>query len=133
MKTPRQILFERHRAVETKLDAVRESVVASMSGRAPVKASAPPERVRLRDLILSFRWHLTALSAAWLIVLFLNADSSTSPVTSVPQEKIPAPRELLASAQAYSRQLVELLEQPAAEPAIAPPRRSQFRSPWEVV
>ena len=133
MKTPRQILFERHRAAETKLDAVRESVVASMSDRARVQASAPPERVRLRDLILSFRWHLTALSAAWLIVLLLNRDSSTSPVASVPQEKIPAPRELLASAQAYSRQLIELLERSAAEPSVVPPRRSQFRAPWEVV
>jgi hypothetical protein len=133
MKTPRQILFERHRAVETKLDAVRESVIGSMSDRARVKAAAPPERVRLRDLILSLRWHLTALSAAWLIVLLLNTEPSTSLVASVPLEKIPAPRELLASAQAYSRQLVELLERPAAEPAVAPPRRSQFRAPWEVV
>jgi hypothetical protein len=63
MKTPRQILFERHRAVETKLDAVRESVIGSMSDRARVKAATPPEPVRLRDLILSLRWHLTALSA----------------------------------------------------------------------
>jgi hypothetical protein len=39
MKTPREVLFERHQAVETKLDAIREQVVAGVAQTAKSAAS----------------------------------------------------------------------------------------------
>jgi hypothetical protein len=74
------------------------------------------------------------MSAAWLVVLVLNVDRSPGRATHLAQENRAAtPRQLMASLQAYQRQLIELLERPAAEPVAPPPPRSQLRPPWEVV
>lgn len=135
MKTPRQFLFERHRSAEPKLDAIREFVVAAARDdqTATTPATTPTPPFTLRDLLQSCRWHLAGLGAAWLVVLVLNLDRPTDATVNLPREEIPAPRQLLASLQAYRRQLFELLDRPPAEPAAAPPRRSQLRSPSEVV
>jgi len=131
MKTPRELLLERHRAAEAKLDAVRESVVATV--RSPSAPEKPAARFTLRDLVLSCRWHLGALGAAWLVVLFLNVDRSSTPSMSVAQEKTPAPRQLLVSLHFYRQQLIELLEPPPVQPAAPPPPRSQLYRPQEIV
>jgi hypothetical protein len=129
MKTPRDLLFQRHRSVEPKLDAVRDSVLATVRGTQREKPAATPKpHYTLRDLLLSCRWHLTAMSAAWLVVLVLNVDRSPGSNTQSARENAAPPRQLMVSLQAYQRQLIELLEPPLAEPVVPPPRRSQFRS-----
>jgi hypothetical protein len=134
MKTPRDLLFQRHRSAETKLDAVRESVLATVRSPQPAKPDATPKpHYTLRDLLLSCRWHLAAMSAAWLVVLVLNVDRSTGPTVRMARENAAPPQQLMASLQAYQRQLIELLERPAEEPVAAPPRRSELRPPLEVV
>jgi hypothetical protein len=134
MKTPRELLFERHRTAGPKLDSIRESVLATARGLQPEKPVAMPTlHERFRDLILSCRWHLAAMSAAWLGVLVLNVDRSPGPAGRLARENAAPPRQLMVSLQAYQRQLIELLERPVAEPMAAPPRRSQLRPPWEVV
>ena len=134
MKTPRELLFERHRSAEPKLDAVREFVVAAVGE--PECATAQPaaiaHRVSLREMILSFRWHLAGLGTAWLVVLLLNIDRSPSSVADLPREKIPPPQELLASLRTYRQELLKLLEPPGNEPAV-PPRRSDCRRAMKIV
>ena len=46
MKTPREVLFGQHQAAESKLDAIREKVVAGLNPDAPVRATrmAPVSR-----------------------------------------------------------------------------------------
>jgi hypothetical protein len=134
MKTPRDLLFERHRSAESQLDAVRESVLATVRGRQLEQPGATPKpHYTLRDLFLSCRWHLTAMSAAWLVVLILNVDRSPGAGARQARENSTPPRQLMASLQAYHRQLIELLERPAEEPVAVPPRRSELHPSLEVV
>ena len=44
MKTPRQILLERHRAAETKLDRIRQDVVAQSIAPSRVTKPSPHPR-----------------------------------------------------------------------------------------
>src|SRR5688572_25126371 len=153
MKTPREILWQRHRSIEPKLDAVRQKALASLtparthSSRAALLRSlfaryikAPRQRRPTRDLygpsgrglremLLSFRWHLAGMSAAWILVAVLNIDHSASPVAAMDKERIPSPQQFLAAIRENRRQIAELLESPAnvsepsPQPASSAPKR----------
>jgi hypothetical protein len=80
MKTPREILLARHRAMEPKLDAIRQSVVISMRdrhgasearGRSSLTAAAILQTL-LRELILPSRRVWTGLAAVWLVIVIVN-------------------------------------------------------------
>ena len=79
MKTPREILFARHRSVEPKLDEIRESAVAAVCDRRTSKQTSPAVADRrynaiafLREL-LSFKPQTWAgLAAVWAVVLVLK-------------------------------------------------------------
>jgi hypothetical protein len=90
----------------------------------------------IREMLLSFRWHLAGMSAAWVLVALLNIDRSSSQVAAMAKEKIPSPQQLLAALRENRRQIAELLESPAtvSEPSPAPPsfvpkRRGEIQSP----
>ena len=59
MKTPRELLLERHRGAERKLAAVRRAALATVETPAP--ADAP---MSWREWLRSLRWHQTALAKA---------------------------------------------------------------------
>src|SRR5580658_9319977 len=78
MKTPREILSERHRAVDGRLDALRREVVAEhvLGPRLAVKpravAGAGFSHVALtlwRELVLPCRRIWLGLGAAWLVIV----------------------------------------------------------------
>jgi hypothetical protein len=129
MKTPREVLLGQHQAAEHKLDAIREKVVADLAPDAPVRATRMPPAVPRRASALqagwrqfwwSLRWHLAGLSAAWLVVMALSMDTTPAPTHAMAQRDAPSPRQLLAALRENQRQLLELIEAPAAEPAPAP-------------
>ena len=167
MKTPREILFQRHQSAERKLDLIRHETLAMLAPTeapcalepeqaarsAPASWSAPvlwrfgflrrlrqPRRHRIMEsarglahsktwrLLHSLRWHLAALSAAWLAIVLLNIDHAAAPLTVTAKQSIPAPRQLLLALRENRRQLLMLLEPPVTEPAARPPRRSQLSS-----
>ncbi len=144
MKTPREVLFERHQSAQPKLDAVRQETLTALGESsaevrpresvsepcAPkwIPALHPPERPGLRELLLSFRWHLVGMSAVWLLVVLLNLDQSPTLAQNIVKENIPSPQRLLASLRENRRQLLELIEAPVIEPAPVPPRRSELRA-----
>jgi len=107
MKTPREILFERHRAAESRLDAVRRKAIAGLE-----KECAESPSFCLRDFLRSLRWHLAGMSAVWLFIAFLhlNASGERPMMASVPAVKIPAPEIILASLRDNRRQLFEMIE-----------------------
>jgi hypothetical protein len=129
MKTPREILFDRHRSTESKLDAIRQDAVRGLiraqSRQSLRETDSPGFSDSLRAFFLSLRWHLAGMSAVWLIAMFLNMDLSPSPTVSVAKHDVTTPRQLLASLQEYRRQLWLLMESPVSEPVSSPPRRSQ--------
>src|ERR1035441_6058447 len=129
MKTPREVLLGQHQAAEPKLDAIREKVVADLAPDAPIHtARTPPVDPRRasaleagwRQFWWSLRWHLAGLSAAWLVVMTFNIDSTPAPAHEVARQDAPSPRPLMAALRENQRQLRELIGAPVGEPAPAP-------------
>ena len=127
MKTPREILLEQHEAATPKLDAIRAGVVAGLA------RPAARETISWRDFARSLRWHLAALSAAWVVVVILNMDHSPSAVARIPRDKIPTPQQLWASLRESRRLLLEYSDVPAVEAVAVPGRRSEIEPQQAVV
>jgi hypothetical protein len=132
MKTPREILLQRHRDAQSKLDAIRRAAIAetrSEPARTPIK---------LRDVLRSLRWHLVGMSAIWLLVLVLRADTGQAPqmMASIPSTKIPPPQVMLASMREHRRVLVEMTDShpPDGErhELLLPKPRSELRSEFSI-
>jgi len=121
MKTPRQILLQQHQPATQKLDAIRAGLVAAMA------AKPAPETLSWRDIARSLRWHLAALSAAWVVVMTLNIDHSPGAVAMIPREKIPPPQQIWASLRESRRLLQEYSDAPVVEMTVVPGRRSEIK------
>ena len=83
-KTPREILFERHRHVEGRLDAIRERVLGEELTAAAVRGTRDAIRMRLpvriwKELFWSCRRVWAGLSAAWLVIIAVNFQSLEEP------------------------------------------------------
>jgi hypothetical protein len=139
MKSIRQILMHRHQAAEPKLDALRQNVLLDLAtpGRAkhPDRASLRerPAFPGWRDFILSLRWHLTGLGAAWLVVVLLNADRAPTPSTQLARQRGPNPQQILLSLHENRRQLLEMLGTTPTEPGMPPRRRSECQPTSAIV
>jgi hypothetical protein len=76
MKAPRDILLERHRPVESKLDAIRSEVVAQCrEGRRVASLKSVLDYLPLllwRELIFPSRRTWAGLAAAWVLILAVN-------------------------------------------------------------
>jgi hypothetical protein len=147
MKTPRQILFERHRAVKPKLDEIRESTLAHL---APVDKRNGEERDVVtvpawRVMFLSLRCHIAGMSAIWFLAIFLNIDFSSVSNGNVAHQpiarkKAPSPQQVVTALLENRRQIAELTASSAngnpppvhAPESFIPPRRSEFSSPTEM-
>ena len=134
MKTPRQVLCDQHRSAEPQLDAIRRRALASLVGplSAPARATpAAPGSNSLRPLLLSLRWHLSGLAAAWIMVAFLSLQGSPAPVSAAARQGLPTPRQIVMALLENRRQVVEQIDLPPAEPApasrpVVPRRRSEL-------
>ena len=124
MKTPRDILLQRHQSTLPKLDKIRESVVTALSDHhAGISTARADRRHSLREFILSLRWHLAGMGAAWLLILLLNLNlgPSTTMASTAPSTKIPPPQIILASLRENRRELLQLI-QPAELQNAQPPK-----------
>jgi hypothetical protein len=136
MKTPREVLFQRHHSAEAKLDRIRNGIVAGLESVPSRQMESPRPASLLRSFILPLRWHLAGLSVAWVIVALLNIDRPSDAPTA--QQVQTQPRHLLTELQENRRQILELVDSPAVEPAAMPPafiprRRSAIESPSVIV
>ncbi len=130
MKTPRELLLQRHQAVEPKLDSVRRNALAALAPPHPLESFAQS----WKTFIFSLRWHLAGLSAVWLAVLLFNLDYTPDSTVVIAADKIPPARVILAALLENRRELMELTETPAAsEPPALPPRRSEIQPTTEIV
>ncbi|HKW31179.1 MAG TPA: hypothetical protein VJT54_17780 [Verrucomicrobiae bacterium] len=112
MKTPREILLERHQAATPKLDDIRETTVAAVCDRRFHSPAVTDRRYNWREFLYSLRWHLAGMSAAWLVIalLSLNAGHATSLASAMPRGKIPPAQIILASLRENRRELLELIQ-----------------------
>jgi hypothetical protein len=120
MKTPKEILLQRHQAMEPKLNDARRNALAALT--------RPGLAQTWREFVFSIRWHLAGLSAVWLAVLLLNLDYAPAPTTVIARDKIPSAQTLWAALAQNRRALMELTETPgASETPAPPPRRGEIR------
>ena len=89
MKTPREILLERHQAAESKLDEIRKTAVASVDDRRINSPAITDRGYHWREFLFSLRWHLAGMSAVWLVIalLNLNAGHSANLAAAMPRAK----------------------------------------------
>ena len=85
--------------------------------------------VPLRQLVLSIRWHLAGISAAWLLIAVLNMDRPSPVMVTIAKANRSSSQELVKALQENRRQIVELVEPQNEEPVFTPPRRSQITTP----
>ena len=123
MKTPREILFQRHETAGPKLDAIRRSVVwerrHTVVPEVRVADAATLSVSPWHELLFSLRWHFAALSAVWLVIAFLSLTAGHSPslAATIPTQKIPSGQIIMASLRENRRQLLELIQPPEARDA----------------
>jgi hypothetical protein len=91
MKTPRDILFERHRSAQPQLDSVRRAIVAELNHKVTTELSSKSALVSLflrgsktlwRELFLPSRRVWSGLAAVWVLIFLTNfslRDSANGP------------------------------------------------------
>jgi hypothetical protein len=130
MKTPREILFERHRKAEPKLDAVRRKALAALPAAGSVNNAhfnTPGAFHRARavlgkawlELIWPSRRAWAGMAVLWLVVMAANLEMKAT--TNVPAARSAHTRELARAFEERQRLLAELLL-PASPPPATPAR-----------
>jgi hypothetical protein len=130
MKTPREILFERHRAAETRLDAIRHAVIADefnppatqAQGRNGIAVLLACLTAPWRELILPSRRVWMGLAAVWALMFIINLSQrdTVSSVTGQPVRSAP----MMMSWQLQQRLMNEVLADRVAPPEADRPRNS---------
>jgi hypothetical protein len=145
MKTPREILLQRHRAASPKLDAVRREVVGSLAANLHAASSRTTEvpanrlhpglflRQVWREIILPSRRIWGGLAAAWLMILFLNVSSSEPQAGRSSIQMAKSAPQVLMEVKRHRRLLAELLAEKVEQPADRRPYVPQPRSEGSVI
>jgi len=138
MKTPREVLLQRHQSVTPRLDAIRRETVAELT-TGPDREAARPMMARfLQQFLLPLRWHLAGMSAVWLIAALLSIDRpSTAPQTA----KTSSPQVLASALFENRRQLAEMIDSASDDAATStadpqpfiPRRRSAIQPSYVAV
>ena len=126
MKTLEELLLERHHSAEPKLDVARGEFLARLGSlRSPACRERRGFEHLWRECLLPLRWHLAGMSAAWLVILLLNADASPGQARLVAKANPPPPQELLTALHQHRQEILELTQPPPIAPIPLPPRRSE--------
>ena len=113
MKTPSEILLDRHASAQSKLNVIRRSVVAQFAR--PTQS--------WRERIVPLRWHLAGMIAVWLLAAFLQFERPSAPPTLVAENNSSTPRDFLVALLENRRQLGEMIDSAVSE---APPIQQPF-------
>ena len=138
MKTPKEVLFARHRAAEKKLDAVREQTVAAVcarrtSGQSPTAVTDRRyNAVAFWREVFSFRpqgW--AALGAVWIAIFAFRFSTPDQPRFA--ETKSSALPPVIAEVRQQKRLFAELIgetssDEPKPVKAFTPRPRSEFQS-----
>lgn len=142
MKTPRELLLERHAPADAKLDAVRRNAIRiatspdlqGVPGRGRTLADAVFRALAVpwRELIWPARRTWAGFALAWLVIVMVNLrDADTRAVSQMKMRS--SPGEMLMAWQQQQRRLDELvgpLEPPEADrPKSASPQPRSERHP----
>jgi hypothetical protein len=129
MKTPREILLDRHRSTGPKLDALRETALATAFSGAECDAKQPPEirapfairvaQVLWRELFIPCRGIWAGLAAVWTVILVLNLPAGEKH-TQLAIFSSPPDKQVLAVLREQKEMLAQFIEPMIPSPAIRP-------------
>ena len=127
MKSPREILLERHQHASLRLDGIRRRAVASLeAGSDPAPSRPGWLRVLWTELFVPGRSAWAALATCWLAILVLNLDATRPPATLAASPTSTLSPAMLSLAR-EQRRLLDF-ETPAASDQEASPAQ-KFPSP----
>ena len=124
MKTPREILLERHQATAPQLDVIRRKVVwegqrvAVPKFRVADTATLP--MLIWRELFLPSRRIWTGLATVWILIFVFNF-SQRDPAELMARKTPPPSPEMILTFRQQERLLAELIG-PNEPQAVAPPK-----------
>ena len=120
MKSPREVLLQRHQSVTPRLDTIRRNVVVDLT-------TEPDRSIAARflsEFLLPLRWHLAGMSALWLLAALLSIDSASTPAQTAKANS--SPQVLAASLSENRRQLAEMINSPTDDAATSAPVPQPF-------
>jgi hypothetical protein len=125
MKTPRDVLLNRHRLIEPKLNNIREKVLNNRAGaESRITGSEVPDTsgrfAGLFELLRPFRLNLAALGLTCLVILAFRLATPETSNPVVAKSVAPSP-DFQAALQEKRRLYAELIEQGPA-PSAQPPK-----------
>jgi hypothetical protein len=113
MKTPRELLLERHRQANPQLDALRDRAVADMKVS---RREGQSRFVRLAESCREFlripRIAWAGIGAAWTVIIALNIASSEKPATPLVAAATGSPKrspEILQALREQKRLFAEMV------------------------
>jgi len=122
MKTPREIILERHQSAEAKLAEIRQEDLAASVRQSP--NGCPEETVAAmvvlkfwRESIWPFRRGWLGLTAVWIVIAAANFNTRETRSTRAATQPNQA---VLAALQDQRRLMVQLLESAVPTPASSP-------------
>ncbi|MDB6125001.1 MAG: hypothetical protein JWQ71_3994 [Pedosphaera sp.] len=123
MKTPREVLFKKHQDMEAKLDSVRANAMAEIVPALHTTHHAPRHAgFWLQELIHSFRPHLAALAAVWLVIFGLHLASSETSGSTMVVTTMSSP-EIMTSLKEQRRLYTQLIDPSEIVQPVLPDRR----------
>ena len=122
MKTPREILLQRHQAAQPRLDEIRRTPFPgsrNRPGRGPTGCRSARCSLLWRELIWPCHRTWAGLAAVWLVLLTLQLASRDSAEVAARKTPPPSPEVLMVLRQ-QQLLLAELVERPAPRAADRP-------------
>jgi hypothetical protein len=148
MKTPRQILFQKHQSAESKLAKIRSDVIEEHFSYAVESSEIPRDSSRSlllrllkklwRELCLPSRRIWTGLAAAWILILILNFSSEEKSRPELAEKPLQiTPTEVRMALTEQQKLLAELVngqpEEPVERQRFIPRPRSEIPAATRLV
>jgi hypothetical protein len=140
MKTPREVLFSKHKGIEPRLDGLRQEFLRGLKLPAQI---APQQQPNVgssvwdwREILLFARWHLTGLAVIWLLVVILRISDGMAETRPSVHAKAAPSLPLILTVIENRRQILEFSNGAAIVPPQipgGPQRRSRGPSGWAYV
>jgi hypothetical protein len=143
MKTPREILLERHQSATSKLDAIRQEVLAAelesirrpaKGGRAFIPFASLPLKL-WQELVLPYRRIWSVIATVWVAVIAINMATESGESWRIARSAAKPTPEVLAALKEQRLLMAQLLEpmsSPADRPKILPPH-SELKVDFQTV
>jgi len=125
MKTPREVLLQRHQSVTPRLDTIRRNVVADLTTPLHRETERSTAARFLSEFLLPLRWHLAGMSALWLLAALLSIDRTSTP-SQTAKASSPSPQMAAVTLFENRRQLAEMINAPTDETAPPTPAPQPF-------